>query len=481
MPEDADLLRRYSRDRADDAFAEIVRHHIDLVYGVALRRCRGDAQLAQDVAQLVFADCARKASTLADHPALTGWFFTSTHFTATQLVRSESRRRTRETVAAAMNANALEAEPDWERVRPLLDELICDLDERDRSAVLLRFFEGRPYAEVAARLGLSEDGARSRVDRALDKLHAALGSRGVKSTGAALSVALANQAGASAPAGLATTVTSAVLLKSGATGASGALLGIFMSKITSALLAAGLVVATAVIVYQTRSDAQLLQTMDLLRAEKDRAISEQQASDATVRKLRDDLRGAKAEHDELLRLRVQLAAVTPVKKESAPPAPAVTPTQAKLAADFVNAGQATPAAAIETVYWAVAHVDLVALRKAVLLTPETEVGFDAIFAGLSKRAQDFFGDSTTMAAATILSAGRLIQSLEILDPAPPATDEVQLRVRIQNDRGQPRDYPLPPRRFKDGWKWIYSAPGMDDPQRRQGMRQVAEQMASRQN
>ena len=140
------------------------------------------------------------------------------------------------------------AQLDWGRVRPVLDEALGELDEPDREAILLRFFEGREFAEVGARLALSDNAARMRVERAVDKLHGLLVRRGVTSSTAALAVALANQAVATAPAGLAAAVTGAALAGAGVTAgaaAGGGVVATFMSMtklqvgITSALALAG--------------------------------------------------------------------------------------------------------------------------------------------------------------------------------------------------------------------------------------------------
>lgn len=219
MIEDPELLQRYADDRAEGAFAELVRRHVDLVYSAALRQVHGDTHLAQDVTQLVFADLARKAGKLARHRVLAGWLFTSTRYAAAKLVRGEQRRRARETTAELMReilhddgAEAL----DWARVRPVLDAALAELGEADREAPLLRFFEGRDYAGVGARLGLGENAARMRVERAVEKLRAALDRRGVHSTGAALALALASQAVTAAPVGLAASVTGVALAGGGA-------------------------------------------------------------------------------------------------------------------------------------------------------------------------------------------------------------------------------------------------------------------------
>jgi RNA polymerase sigma factor (sigma-70 family) len=216
MNEDSELLRRYVDERAEDAFAEIVRRHIGLVYHAALRQT-GDVSLAEEVTQVVFADLARKASGLTGRSSITGWLFTSARFAATKAKRGERRRQAREQEIFAMHefTQGSSAAADWERLRPVIDEALHALDERDREAVLLRFFEGRPLAEVGAKLAMSEDTARVRVARALDKLQGLLARRGITSTTAALGVAMSAQAGVTAPVGLAVSVTAGALATAG--------------------------------------------------------------------------------------------------------------------------------------------------------------------------------------------------------------------------------------------------------------------------
>ena len=96
MTPDCELLRRYAGTKSEEAFAELVRRHVNLVYSAALRQVNGDAHLAQDVAQTVFTDLARKAASLARRATLTGWLYTSAHFAAAKIVRTENRRRDRE-------------------------------------------------------------------------------------------------------------------------------------------------------------------------------------------------------------------------------------------------------------------------------------------------------------------------------------------------------------------------------------------------
>jgi RNA polymerase sigma factor (sigma-70 family) len=208
--DDAQLLRRYVEERSQDAFTELVRRHVNLVYFAALRRVGGDSHLADDVAQTVFGDLARKAPSLRGRAMLTGWLYTSTRFAAAQAVRSEQRRRTHEQEAQTMRELQLTPDPDWNQLRPIIDDALDELSEHEREAVLLRFFENRPLAEVGTRFSLSADAARMRVERALEKLRGLLAKRGIVSTSAALATAFAAQSGLAAPASLVARIVASV-------------------------------------------------------------------------------------------------------------------------------------------------------------------------------------------------------------------------------------------------------------------------------
>ncbi len=250
--DDSRLLRRYAEEKSEEAFAALVRRHLDLVYAVALRQVGGDAHLAQDVAQTVFTALARKARELAARPVLGGWLYRTTQFTAIDVVRAESRRRARETEASTMHDSAIYSDGaiDWDKFRPTLDHVIGELSDDDRDAVVLRFFEGKSFADVGARLRLSENTARMRVERALNKLHGLLARRGVTSTTAALAVALASQPSVAVPLGLAGAVTGAAL---GGAGAAGSFWTFMLtSKLFIGSLAGATALAVGTAVYQTQ-------------------------------------------------------------------------------------------------------------------------------------------------------------------------------------------------------------------------------------
>jgi RNA polymerase sigma factor (sigma-70 family) len=271
MTPDSELLRRYAGTGSEDAFAELVRRHLDLVYSAALRQVNGDAHLAQDVAQSVFTDLARKASPLSRREAITGWLYTSAHFAAAKAVRSEQRRHTHEQDAHDMRE--LFHDPtsglDWEKLRPVLDEVMHELKEADREAILLRYFENRPLAEIGAKLGLSENAARMRVERALEKLRTFLTRRGV-TTVAAISTVISANAVQIAPAGLATTLTGASLAAAAA--GTGTLAVLKMMTMTKLKLAASAIVvagAATTLVIQHQAQAKLRDRDESLRQQSD--------------------------------------------------------------------------------------------------------------------------------------------------------------------------------------------------------------------
>ena len=332
--DDTDLLRRYAEERAEDAFAELVRRYIDLVHSAALRQVGGNAATAADVTQSVFVELAHNAGRLAGHPALTGWLYTTTRRMAAHAVRSEARRERREQEAHAMQE--LLREPvgpdlDWTRLRPVLDAAMHDLGEADRLAVLLRHFEQRPFAEVGAKLGLSENAARMRVSRALDKLRAKLAKRGVTSTASALATALAGRAIAAAPDALAAKLTIAALSATATTTSTSGLLTLMastQSKITAG--AAGLVIlATAFSVQHLRA-ARLIEEKAALERRLD-GIADELASTRLVSKQRsEELAKLRTVQPELLRLRGEVARLhrevgTNVAKAPAPGTVDATP------------------------------------------------------------------------------------------------------------------------------------------------------------
>ncbi|HEX5399293.1 MAG TPA: sigma-70 family RNA polymerase sigma factor [Verrucomicrobiae bacterium] len=213
--DDSALLRQFAEGQSDEAFAALVTRHINLVYSVAMRLV-GQPQDAEEIAQAVFIILAKKAVRLRHERALTSWLFQTTRLTANNFVRSEMRRRHREQ-EAFMRTVLDESSPDiWPKIAPLLDNAIAGLREKDRQAILLRFFEGRNLREIGSILGTSEAAAEKRVSRALEKLRKFFAKRGVDSTVTAIAENISAHSIQVAPVALAKSVTAAALAKGAA-------------------------------------------------------------------------------------------------------------------------------------------------------------------------------------------------------------------------------------------------------------------------
>jgi len=211
MTEQQTLLAQYATNGSEEAFGELVTRFVNLVYSTAVRSVDGDTHRAEDVVQTVFADLARRAKTLSPEVMLGGWLHRRTCHVAATLMRSERRRQNRERQAAEMHALQQQQAAEYEHIAPILDQVINQLSAPDRQAILLRFFEGQDLRAVGQALSTTEDAARKRVARALDKLRRLLRRQGVVAPGASLATLLAAQAVTAAPAGLAASVTGAAL------------------------------------------------------------------------------------------------------------------------------------------------------------------------------------------------------------------------------------------------------------------------------
>ncbi len=247
---DAQLLRAYAEHRSDPAFAELVRRHVDIVHSAAVRMVC-DAHLAQDVTQGVFLALAKHAAQLTNRPVLSGWLHRTTHNIAAQTVRTDVRRRFREQEAAAMN-ELLAAEPDavWEHIGPQLDTALGELNETDRDALLLRYFERKSASEMAITLGISDEAAQKRVNRAVERLRECFAKRGLAVGASGLVVAIAANGVQAAPVGLAFTISTAAALAG--TTLTTTLNTIAMTTLQKSLIAVALATAIGTGIYETR-------------------------------------------------------------------------------------------------------------------------------------------------------------------------------------------------------------------------------------
>jgi RNA polymerase sigma factor (sigma-70 family) len=269
--DDIDLLRDYAATKSEQAFTALVTRHINLVYSVALRHA-GNPHQAQDITQAVFIVLAKKAGSLRKGTVLSGWLFQAARMTASNFLRTETRRARREQ-EAFMQSTLTEGENGdaWKQVAPLLDSAIADLGEKDRNAIVLRYVEGKDLKEVGRALGATEDAAKKRVSRAVEKLRGFFSKRGVVLSGAALAAAISANAMQAAPAGLASTVAATVLEGTAASATSLALAkgALKLMAWTKVNIAVGVGVAALVAYQWHQNDVQSKQIAALRQDLKD--------------------------------------------------------------------------------------------------------------------------------------------------------------------------------------------------------------------
>lgn len=212
MEHDGELLARYRLNGDESAFRNLVERYQNLVYATALRRTRNSA-LAQEVGQQVMVALARKGRGLETRECVAAWLYRASIFEANSLMKREMRREERHrrhSAEAETETPPASHDDNWIALEPMLDEALKALSEKDREAVLLRYFQDLTYAQTAARLGSTEEAIRKRVTRSLEKMTRFFRRRGIATSTALLATSFAIKSTASAaPPGFA-----AVALKS---------------------------------------------------------------------------------------------------------------------------------------------------------------------------------------------------------------------------------------------------------------------------
>jgi RNA polymerase sigma factor (sigma-70 family) len=322
------------------------------VYSAALRQV-DSPDLAAEVAQQVFIGLARGAQALArklaEDASLAGWLCRSARNLSLKFRRDEFRRQTRERQVMEELIPSPDTTPDWEHLRPALDDAMSELSEADYDALVLRFFENQDFRSVGAAIGVSDDTAQKRVTRALEKLRELLSHRGIGTSAAGLAVVLSANAVQAAPAGLAASISAAAFAGTAASVSTAitATKIIAMTALQKTLATAAVAVLAGAVIYEARQAAQLRAQNQTLQQQHAPLSNElvrlrtenQRLTNAAARK-EDQKALTHTQMSELLKLRNQSgqarSAVQELAKLKASPAPQTGSMQAFMQAIFTN-------------------------------------------------------------------------------------------------------------------------------------------------
>ena len=253
---DRPTLPEHANDGRDKDLPLLIQRHLDWVYSVCRRSIR-DAALADDVTQTVFMILMKKWPHLPQDVNMSGWLFNTARYCCRCALRDESTRRRHELAAAQMRSGSAATEVPMgdEDVLPMLDEQVARLGKADRTAVLLRYYERRTFREVGLAFGISEEAAKKRVQRAVEKLRARMVGKRIPMSADALTALLANKLVGPAPAKL-----TAAILAHCASGTTATAISASQSKVSThvatktlasaktAVVTTGAVLASALVV-----------------------------------------------------------------------------------------------------------------------------------------------------------------------------------------------------------------------------------------
>jgi RNA polymerase sigma factor (sigma-70 family) len=312
---DQELIAQFCAQRSENAFAEIVRRHVDHVHSAAMRMVR-DPHLAEDITQAAFVALARSAGNLQNVAVLSSWLHGTVKNLSSSAIRCETRRRRREQEAIAMTGlQDTENNADWEATAPHLDAALHAMRAEDRDPLMLRFFERKTAREIAAALKINEEAAQKRVSRALERLREILARRGVKVGAAGLCATLTANAVQAAPIGLSAGVLAgAKLLASSSltTSLIGQTKVIAMTALQKTMVTAGIVAAVGGGIYGVNKNLQLRH--ELTAAQQDRDAVEQELQ-ATTNQRDEASKQLAALQQDVAQLREQTASIPKLRGE----------------------------------------------------------------------------------------------------------------------------------------------------------------------
>jgi RNA polymerase sigma-70 factor (ECF subfamily) len=135
-----------------------------------IRKRVSDEVTAEDVLQDVFLKIHQHMETLKDVKKLESWIYQIARNAIIDAYRSSKPTTTLEAAEALALPEELPDDDVVSDLLPCIRAMVRSLPEHDRQALILTEYQGLTQKELSERLGLSFSGAKSRVQRAREKL-----------------------------------------------------------------------------------------------------------------------------------------------------------------------------------------------------------------------------------------------------------------------------------------------------------------------
>jgi RNA polymerase sigma factor (sigma-70 family) len=476
MTDDMALLREYARNNSEEAFAMLVSRHVNLVYSVARRQVL-DPHLAEEITQAVFIILARKAESFGPKTILPGWLCRTARYTSANALTIQRRRQRREQ-EAYMQSILNDPEPEaWRQIAPLLDGAMEHLGQKDHDAVVLRFFEGRNFKEVAAALGASENAAKKRVHHALEKLRRYFSKHGVAFTTAVIAGTISTHSVQAAPSVLAKSITALVMAKGAAAGGStltlvkGALKFMAWTKAQTAIVSAVVVGLATLSVMQQQAQVRLRAQNESLRRQVG-LLSPLAAENLIISNRLAQANSAEAIAKAQLRAQKQVltkihGAIQPPPDVSIPPTP--KPDSVKLPKNsWANVGFATPQAALQTRGWAVLNGDRDLFKQSLFITDDARKFAEDALVKIAEASTDpnkaqyiqqvlnnnYGVEEAILMPMMAANQNNAYTAYEILSQESPSADDMILQVETEMASAPAQTETLNFQRFGNDWKVV---------------------------
>jgi RNA polymerase sigma factor (sigma-70 family) len=474
--EDMALVREFGRHHSEAAFTELVRRHLNLVYSVAFR-LTNNAGDTEDVAQAVFIILARKAVALSERTLVTGWLYETTRFTSARLLRTNARRRRREQIAYMQSSlNETDTAHTWQQLSPHLETAMSQLTEGDRALLLLRFYENKTAAAVASLLGIRENTAHKREERAVAKLRKYFAKCGVSLSCAAIAGAISAHSVQAAPETLANMVSTGAMAAGTAAASStltlvkGTLKIMAWTKAKTAVFTLVVASLATYSVIQHQAQERLRDENEVLQKRIDQLsplTTENESLSNLLAQAKNSEANAKDQLRQALRQRVEAPVLS--KLPPANTSPVAKSDRIALPKDSWNkAGFATPEATLKTRGWAVLNGDREQFAQSVYLTDgarkmiEDQVlqmasaSKDPDAPRLAQQAlnQNWGAEEAILMPLMALNQNNTFTGYNILSQESPSADEAILQVETDMASAPAQTETLRLQRFGNDWKIV---------------------------